>query len=77
MKRNNDSLCPKWNEIEPFLISYPRTLQSGNKSISKIEVYLKVLSLKNACQVHSVSSVSKIKSVLSIIFHAVYGIVHI
>ena len=37
--------------------------------------YLKVLNPKNASQTHSVECVSKIKSVLSIIFHAMYGVV--
>ena len=35
--------------------------------------YLKVLYFKNACQVHSVECVSRIRTGLSIIFHAIYG----
>ena len=38
-------------------------------------VNLKVLNFWNTCQVHSVECVSKIKSSLSIIFHAIYGAV--
>ena len=38
-----------------------------------MQTYLKVLNCYNACQVHSVICVSKIKSILLIIVHAIYG----
>ena len=37
-----------------------------------MQMYLKALNLYNAFQVYSVDSVSKIKLILSIIFHAIY-----
>ena len=38
-----------------------------------MHAYRKVLNFRNVCQVHSVECVSKIKSILSIIFHAIYA----
>ena len=38
-----------------------------------MQPYLKVFKFKNACREHSVECVSKIKSILSVIFHAIYG----
>ena len=43
--------------------------------ISNMQVYLTVLNSEKTCQVHSVVCVSKIKSVLSIIFNIIYGAV--
>ena len=40
--------------------------------IISMQTYLKVLKFWNACQVHSVKCVSKIESILSVIFHAIY-----
>ena len=38
-----------------------------------MQTCLKVLNFSNACEVHSVECVSKIRSIVSIIFHAIYG----
>ena len=38
-----------------------------------IQAYSKVLNFKNTYQVHAVECVSKIKLILSIIFHAING----
>ena len=40
-----------------------------------MHMYIKVLHFLNASHMHSVECVSKIKSILSIIFHAIYGAV--
>ena len=40
-----------------------------------ILTYPKVLIFQDTCQAHSVECVSKNKSILSIIFHAIYGAV--
>ena len=40
-----------------------------------MQTYLKILNFQTACQVYSVECVSKIKSILAIIFHAIYGVV--
>ena len=42
-----------------------------------MQMYLKILNFWNTCQLHSVECVSKIKSILSIIFHAIYRAVFI
>ena len=44
-------------------------------SIIIMQAYLKVLNCLNVWQVHSVECVSESKSILSIIFHAIYGAV--
>ena len=40
-----------------------------------MQTYLKVINFWNTCQVYSAECVSKIKSILSIILHALYGAV--
>ena len=40
------------------------------------QTYLQVLDFLNACQVYFLECVSKIKFILSIIFHAIYGAVY-
>ena len=41
-----------------------------------VQTYRMILNIYDACQVHYVECVSKIKSILSIIFHAIYGAVY-
>ena len=41
--------------------------------IANLRTYLKVLNFSNACVVHSVECMSKIKTLLSIIIDAIYG----
>ena len=40
-----------------------------------MQSYLKALSYWNACQVYAAACVSKIKTILSIIFYSIYGTV--
>ena len=40
-----------------------------------MQTYLKALNYKNACQVYDAECVSKIKTILSIIFYSIYGAV--
>ena len=42
-----------------------------------MQIYLNVMTLENTCQLNSVECVSKIKSILSVIFHATYGVVYV
>ena len=41
--------------------------------ITTIQTYLKVFNFWNTCKVHSVECVSKLKSILFVIFHSVYN----
>ena len=43
--------------------------------IISMQTYLNVPNFQNAPQLHSVEFVSKIKSILSVIFHSIYGVV--
>ena len=55
----------------PIVVLFVCTLSN----IIIIQPYLKVLNVLIAYQVHSVEFVSRNKSILSIIFHAIYGAV--
>ena len=55
--------------------SFVCTLHNVLSSSCRCIWRLKVLNIENTCQAHSVRCVSKIKSIPSIIFHAIYGAV--
>ena len=55
--------------------SYSFICTIHHPTIIIIQTYLKVLNFQNACQVHSVKCVSKIRSVLCVIYHVIYGAV--
>ena len=71
----------QWGKSRYFYRSLSRMKTTAVVFISLLgvimQMYLKVLNFWDICQVHSVDCVSKIMSILSVIFLAIYGAVWI